>query len=135
MEWIAFSDKFPRAHLVSGEYDPLEKWPRMSRFGVLARLVVALEPAGAWAINKMNRSGNNALYVAYESPADALSLRRAVGAVKASPDVRRERWLSHFEFWFDRAMNDEILRMIETRGQVPPARDQQPSRGPPSALS
>jgi hypothetical protein len=116
MEWGEFSDRFPRAHLVSGEYDPAERWYGPARFGALARLVVALAPAGAWAINKMPR--NNAIYVAYEASTDAKRLRRSVGAVKAAPEVCRHRWITQYEFWFDRAMRDQIVCIVSD-GEAP----------------
>jgi hypothetical protein len=96
--------------LVSGEYDPAERWKGPARFGVLGRLVLSLAPSGAWAVNKMAR--NNAIYVAYETYGDALQLRRAVGAVKATSVLQRQRWITHYEFWFDRAMKDELTRMV-----------------------
>jgi hypothetical protein len=116
MEWGEFSDRFPRAHLVSGEYDPTEHWKGQARFGVLGRLVLSLTPRGTWAINKMSR--NNAIYVAYEVSADALRLRTAVGAVKAAPALQRHRWLTHYEFWFDRAMRDALVRKV-VNGEKP----------------
>lgn len=95
MEWGKFSDTYPRAHLISGEYNPMERWRCRERFSALGNLVVALNPAGQWAINKMARSGESAIYVVYVEAVDALMLRRAVGAVKASPPVRHKRWITH----------------------------------------
>jgi hypothetical protein len=118
MEWFAFSEKHIRAHLVSGEFDPREMWRGISRFGALGRLVVALAPAGDWAMNKTRRLGATAIYVAYQLPEDAAKLRKALRAVKAAPALKRERWVTHAEFWFDRTMQAEILGRLAP-GTVP----------------
>lgn len=112
MEWYAFSEKHAHAHLVSGEFNPREVWRGLSRFGALGRLVVSLEPVGDWAMNKLSRQGATAIYVAYEAAADAVRLREVVRAVRASPRIQRERWTTHYEFWFDRTMHLQIIGIL-----------------------
>src|SRR5437899_5782756 len=108
MEWHAFTEKHPLAHLVAGEYDPGEIVPRISRFGILGRLVLALQPAGDWAMQRAQRARRTALYVAYEKRTDAARLRASVGAIRVVTAARQARWTSQFEFWFDREMYARI---------------------------
>jgi len=108
MEWYAFTEKHPQAHLVAGEYDPGEIVPRVSRFGILGRLVLALQPTGDWAMQRVQPARRMALYVAYEKRTDAARLRASVGAIRAVTTARQGRWTSQFEFWFDREMYAKI---------------------------
>jgi hypothetical protein len=62
MEWIEFRRKHPKTHLVAGEYDPEDAFARISHFGIVGRLILALRPAGDWAMQK-TRLHDGSLFV------------------------------------------------------------------------
>jgi len=90
MEWAEFKRKHRQAHLVvAGEYNPLEAFFRVSHFGIVGRLVVALRPGGERAIEKVRLPRWLAIHVAYERHADALALSSLVGASPGCMPTRR----------------------------------------------
>ena len=115
MEWYAFTEKYRQAHLVVGEFDPGEPVPRSSRFAILGRLVLALQPTGDWAMQKVQRARRTAIYVAYERRNDAARLRGVVGALRPATAIRPDRWISQVEFWFDRDMYLKITEVTAAR--------------------
>jgi hypothetical protein len=108
MEWSAFTKKHRQPHLIVGQFDPGDKVLRPSRFVILARLVIALEPDGEWGMWRTKSPRRSAIYVAYERLEDAIDLRNAVGAVEAIVLNRRTRWRTRFAFQFDRAASAGI---------------------------
>jgi hypothetical protein len=119
MEWYAFAEKHPKAHLLVGEFDPGEPVPKVSRFAILGRLVLALQPSGDWAMQKVQRAQRTAIYVAYEKRGDAMALRAKVGALRATDSRRPDRWASRFEFWFDGGMYGRIVALTAARATNP----------------
>jgi hypothetical protein len=122
MEWYAFTEKHPKAHLLVGEFDPGEPVPRISRFAILGRLVLALQPTGDWAMQKVQRARRTAIYVAYEKRSDAAALRTKVGALPAAGPGRSDRWTTQFEFWFDGGMYTKVVALTAAR-TTGPAKD------------
>jgi hypothetical protein len=119
MEWYAFTEKHPKAHLLVGEFDPGEPVPKISRFAVLGRLVLALQPSGDWAMQKVQRAQRTAIYVAYEKRSDAVALRAKVRALRATDSSRPDRWATRFEFWFDGGMYGRIVALTTARATGP----------------
>ena len=119
MEWYAFTEKHPKAHLLVGEFDPGEPVPKISRFAILGRLVLALQPSGDWAMQKVQRARRTAIYVAYEKRSDAVALRAKVGALRATDAGRPDHWATRFEFWFDSVMYARIVALTATRAPGP----------------
>jgi hypothetical protein len=109
MEWAEFSRKHSNAHLVAGEYDTKEAFSRISHFGIVGRLVVALHPGGEWAIQKVRLSRCLAIYVAYERHADALSLASVVGASPGSHVGLPGNWASVCSYWLSRSLCSQIM--------------------------
>ena len=117
MEWRAFNERYPRAHLVIGSYDPWENVWRPGRFAVLARLVVSLGPRGAWALQTVRRPPKAAIYVAYEMGEDAVKLQ---SAVRALPTTGRhlQRWITQTGFQFDRPEVHRLSGLISKQDGV-----------------
>jgi hypothetical protein len=109
MEWYGFRDRHRRPHLVLGEYDPAEPFFRISHFGIVGRLVVALRPGGEWAMQRVSHSQWPAIYVAYERHADALPLAEAVGASPGSHTPLSDRWSSVYSYWLNRSLCSDMV--------------------------
>jgi len=125
MEWAEFKRKHRQAHLVvAGEYNPLEAFFRVSHFGIVGRLVVALRPGGERAIEKVRLPRWLAIHVAYERHADALALSSVVGA---SPGLHADspgNWGSVYSYWLSPSLCSEILAetaaLLETDKPIGP---------------
>ena len=109
MEWAEFKRKHRKAHLVTGEYDPFEAFSRVSHFGIVGRLVVALRPSGEWALQKIPLPRWLAIHVAYERQADALALSSVVGATPGPHADSPGRWGSVHSYWLSLSLSSEIL--------------------------
>ena len=113
MEWFAFNRQYPQRHYVIGAFSPSDiRWGQQ-RFSLLARLVIKLNPSGAWALHKVIVSRQAGIHVAYECQEDAAALQTAVGAQSIPKPTNRRAWLSQSEFWFDQAASERIAAQLD----------------------
>ena len=123
MEWAEFKRKHPKSHLVAGEYDPAEAFSRVSHFGIVGRLVVALRPGGEWAIQKVPLPRWLAIHVVYERDGDALAFSSVVGATPGSRGGSAGPWSSVHYYHLSRSLCSEIMAKTAAllEAQSPPA--------------
>jgi hypothetical protein len=112
MLWHKFVDANPRPHLVIAEFDPVETIPKwkLSRFELLKTLVVALAPAGDFALTNIRQDDRASIHVGFEKQVDAAKL---IAAVLARATAPRPGWASQALFLYDRDAYKEIASVLK----------------------
>ena len=110
--WHKFLDAHPRPHLVIAELDPVETIPKskLSRFELLKTLVVALVPAGDFALANIRQDDRASIHVGFEKQLDAAKL---IAAVLARATAPRPGWASEALFLYDRDAYNEIASVVK----------------------
>jgi hypothetical protein len=112
LPWHEFIDTNRRAHLVMAEFDPVETIPKSkpSRFELLRTLVVALAPAGDFALTNVRQDDRASILVGFERQVDAEKLIAAVLARATAPS---RGWASQASFLYDRAAYKKIASVLQ----------------------
>jgi hypothetical protein len=110
--WHKFIDANPRPHLVIAEFDPVETIPKskLSRFELLKTLVIALAPAGDFALANIRQDDRASIYVGFEKQVDAAKL---IAVVLAGATAPRPEWASEALFLYDRDAYKEIASVLQ----------------------
>ncbi len=110
--WHKFIDTNRRAHLVVAEFDLVETIAKSkpSRFELLRTLVVALAPAGDFALTNVRQDGRASILVGFERQLDADKLIAAVLARATAPP---RGWASRASFPYDRAAYKRIASVLQ----------------------
>ena len=95
--WVPFIDKHPQAHLVSGVCAPGDS-SKIDRSRLLARLVMALHPTGAYAVQVTRDRDLTLVQCAFEKKEDAEKFGHTV---QARLNGHYPGWASQRTFMFD----------------------------------
>jgi len=95
--WVPFIDKHPQAHLVSGVCAPGDS-SKIDRSRLLARLVMALHPTGAYAVQVTRDRDLTLVQCAFEKKEDAEKFGHTV---QARLHGHYPGWASQRTFMFD----------------------------------
>ena len=115
LSWGAFMKQYPRAHLLTGGYDALEKLPKghRSRAAVLKDLATAICRHGHYAVTTLrNIEDGDLAMVGVECRQDADRLSRIVDA-RIAPVFGG--WHSHRSFSFDEMAYARIAARLAPR--------------------
>ena len=110
--WHEFLDANPRPHLVIAQFDPVETIPKskLSRFELLKSLIIALAPAGDFAVTNIRQDDRASIHVGFERQVDAAKL---IAAVLARATAPRPGWASQALFLFDRDAYNKIASVLK----------------------